>query len=480
VHAGDPAAAVTTGGLSGMDKMFLFEYLLAGGGAGANAIGCHPYRDSGPETAIDDVLFWRAIVAQLLPLNPPSWITEWGYSSAWYGDGHLSETRTRQAIMAARELLTCWSLGFPLIIYYDLRDDGNNGYEYEHNFGLLAQDYSDKPAMQAVRTLSAAAGGRQFVGQLMLGLANIYALRLDSSIDVVVALWASEGQDTVLVAPDTAAFTMTGERLTLQSSGAQLICPISESAGPVYLLFSRSNSVPCAIGPGKVAGDYDGDVRADPAQFTATSGNWTVWLSGSGHGAFTVTNFLGQTGDVAAVADYDGDGLADPAVYRPVSESLLVRLSGDAYRQAGMSMATDAEGVWSVPADYDGDRHADPALYASGTDQWVIWLSGSGYVRSFYAGFGVGVDQPQAADFDGDYRADPARYAADGNWRVWLSEAGYGLVGPFSFGLPGAIPATADYDGDSLADPCVVVSNAAWHVWLSSDQYTHQILELTP
>src|SRR5450759_4140381 len=182
-----------------MDKMFLFKYLLAGGGVGAAAIGCHPYRDSAPETVIDDVLFWRVIVAQMLPHNPPSWITEWGYTSAWFGDGHSAEARTRQAVMVVRELLTCWSLGFPLIIYYDLRDDGADGYEDEHNFGLLARDYGDKPAMQAVRTLSAAAGGRQFVGQLSLGVTNLYALRLDGASEVVVALWACAGQATLLV-----------------------------------------------------------------------------------------------------------------------------------------------------------------------------------------------------------------------------------------------------------------------------------------
>ncbi len=473
VRTGDPAAEATTGGLAGMDKMFLFECLLAGGGAGAAAIGCHPYRDSAPETAIDDVLFWRAIVTQMLPADPPSWVTEWGYTATWFGDGHAAEARARQAVMAARELLTCWSLGFPLIVYYDLRDDGDDGSEDEHNFGLLARDYADKPAMRAVRALSAAADGRQLAGLIQLGATNLSALRLDGANDLVVALWASAGEDAVLVAHETEAFSMLGERLALPSSGTQLVCSVAEAAGPVYLLFPRTNSTPRARGPGQAVGDYDGDRRADPAQFAAAAGTWTVWLSGADYAATTLTNFLGQAGDVAAAGDYDGDGLADPAVYRPVSETLIARLSADAYRQAELSLAADEAEVWPLPADFDGDGRADPALYAGGSGRWVIWMSGAGYVPSFVSGFEVGGDQPQAADFDGDGRADPARFTAAGAWRIWFSAADYASAGPFGFGLPGAAAAAGDYDGDGLADPAVVVSNSAWHVWLSAAQYAH-------
>lgn len=473
VHAGDPAATVATGGLAGMDDLFLFEYLLAGGGTGADGIGCHPYRSDAPEDAIGDVQMWRLIVAQLLPSNPPLLSTEWGYSSTWYGDGHSAAARERQAIMAARELLTTWSQGFPLMIYYDLRDDGSDGAEAEHNFGLLAQDYADKPAMQAVRTLSAAATGRQYAGLLELGLTNMYAMRLDGPADVIVAFWMAAGNCTLLVAPGTTAYTFLGEQLALRISDAQLACPVSESAGPVYLRFTRTNSIPHVAGSGRVVDDYDGDRCADPAQFEAVTGSWTIWLSGVGYAMFRVAGFLGQTGDVAAVADYDGDGLADPAVYRPAFEMLVARLSAWSYQQVEMSLATEADEVWPVPADYDGDGLADPAFYATSTGQWMLWLSGMGYVPASVSGFAVGADQPQAADFDGDQRADPALCAAAGVWRVWLSGAGYASVGPFNSGVSAMIPTAADFDGDGLADPAGVVSNTFWHAWCSSDQYRH-------
>lgn len=481
VHAGDPAAEVCTAGLAGMDNMFLFEYLLAGGGADADAIGCHPYRESEPETAIDDVLFWRALVAQMLAHKPPSWVTEWGYSSAWFGDGHSASARKRHAVMVARELLTAWSLGFPLIIYYDLQDDGDSGSEMEHNFGLLARDYTDKPAMQAARVLSSFAAGRDCAGMIQTGTTNLYAMRLDGADDVTVALWAGEGANAVLVAPGTTAFTLLGESLPLQSSGAHLVCQVSDPDGPVYLRFPRTNIVPRAVGPGRVVGDYDGDGRADPARFDAAAGTWTVWMSAAGYAATTATNFLGQAADLPAVADYDGDGRVDPAVYRPSLETLLVRLSSAGYGQAELSLATEEEEVRVAPADFDGDGCEDPALYSTAAGQWILWLSGAGYGRSSVGGFGVGGDEPLAADFDGDGRADPAHYAAEGTWRLWLSGAGYGAAGPFDFGLPDACPVAGDFDGDGRADPGAVVSNSAWHAWLSSDRYAHcGPVELTP
>jgi len=239
VHAGDPSARVTTAGLSGTDFSFLRSCLAAGGGTGADAIGVHPYRANAPETATDDMLAFRSIISGSVPSNPVTWDTEWGYSSSWFGDGHSSGARLQQAVMVARELLTAWSLGFPLIIYYDIRDDGSVSTNAEHNFGLLSQDYSDKPAMQAVRTLTTAAAGRSFTGFLSVDPSSLYALRLDGTNDMVVALWARAGGATVLVPPDTTAIDILGVPITLQPAGPLCSLFIEGASGPVYLTIPK-------------------------------------------------------------------------------------------------------------------------------------------------------------------------------------------------------------------------------------------------
>ncbi|HEY6459068.1 MAG TPA: cellulase family glycosylhydrolase, partial [Polyangiaceae bacterium] len=148
VHVGDPSALVTTGGLAGFDPAFLEAMLDAGGGAGANALGVHPYRQGGAETASDDLAFMRATIASAYTTPPPVWDTEWGYSSTWFGGDAGGTDPTARAIQAqrvSRELLSAWALGFPMEVYYDVRDDGTDPTNQEHNFGLVQNDYADKP-----------------------------------------------------------------------------------------------------------------------------------------------------------------------------------------------------------------------------------------------------------------------------------------------------------------------------------------------
>jgi hypothetical protein len=146
----DPNAAVSTGGTSGFDFPFLNLMLESDSAKKANAIGVHPYRDSGPETLAADLLLLRGLIQRTAGLSTPVWDTEWGYSSyglsrrdSGDGDGHSDVAQTRQAVLVARECLTVWILGLPLAVVYDLRDDGSDPFKREQNFGLLNQDNSE-------------------------------------------------------------------------------------------------------------------------------------------------------------------------------------------------------------------------------------------------------------------------------------------------------------------------------------------------
>jgi hypothetical protein len=194
VHAANANAIVSTGGLSGVDLTFLKGYLDAGGGLGADAIGVHPYRQGSPETVFEDILFMREIVGKQFPsAAPPLWQTEWGYSSAWYGDGASPEARRQQAKLVTRELLTSWILGFPLQIHYDVRDDGIDAGDPEHNFGLLSNDYQDKPAMVAVHTLTAQIKAHSLVGIFPAKLSSLHCLKLQGTSDVLFIVWVDKG-----------------------------------------------------------------------------------------------------------------------------------------------------------------------------------------------------------------------------------------------------------------------------------------------
>ena len=239
LHQGDAAVPVVTGGLSTFDFGFFSSYFAQGGGGGAQAIGVHPYECNPPEKLSDRLLLLRDMVGQYLTNSPPVWDTEWGFSSAWFGDGHSASARQRQGVMVAREFLNAGAAGFPLIIYYDLRDDGNNATDPENNFGLLANDYSDKPAMTALKTLAAVARGRRLSGFIHTSLSTLSALRFDGRTNMVVALWSSSsgGPVTVSVPTNATATDFLGRQITLLDWTNRLAWMVYETNGPVYFSF---------------------------------------------------------------------------------------------------------------------------------------------------------------------------------------------------------------------------------------------------
>jgi len=278
VHEGDPTALVSTGGLSGFDPNFLAAMLDAGAGAGANAIGVHPYRQGGAESASDDLATMRAMVASALPENPPVWDTEWGYTSVWYAsadagtNGGSPGPRMTQAKLVSRELLSAWALGFPMEIYYDIRDDGTDPTYTEDNFGLIQNDYTDKPAIVAVRTLTSAAKGRSFTGFFTVGFTSLHAMLLVGAQDRVVVLWNdAPGSVAEVSTPEpTVATDMLGNTLTLTHDGGASFVALAESSGPVYLTFppavvdAGARSDAATVADGSTTGTKDGSTTPPP------------------------------------------------------------------------------------------------------------------------------------------------------------------------------------------------------------------------
>ncbi|HET7539026.1 MAG TPA: cellulase family glycosylhydrolase [Polyangiaceae bacterium] len=206
LHQGDPSAKVSIGGLAGFDYDFLTTILSDGAGKGADAVSVHPYRRDGAESVGYDLLRLRSLVSDHASPAPVIWSTEWGYSSTWEGDGHGAAERARQAQLVAREALSAWAVGLPLIVIYNLRDDGTDATNIEHNFGLIQSDYTEKPALVAVRTLSRLARGRAFAGLLDTGFSKLHAMKYDGASDSVVALWSEyKGRPITVELPTSAS-----------------------------------------------------------------------------------------------------------------------------------------------------------------------------------------------------------------------------------------------------------------------------------
>ena len=237
IHAADPAAKVAIGGLAGVDLRFLGQIIAAGGTA--DAVGVHPYRKAGPESLAAEL----PLVRQLAGPNAEIWDTEWGYASYDYfsqnlrGDGHSAQGRRRQAVLACREALTVWALGLPVAVWYDLRDDGDDARNPEHNYGLLDRANGEKPAMAALRTLLRLAAGRTFAGMVRDLPDGVHAMRLDGAADRVFVMWNEQPDARMTlrlpVAGLVSATNLLGEPLRVKKNEI----PLAEVDGPIYLTF---------------------------------------------------------------------------------------------------------------------------------------------------------------------------------------------------------------------------------------------------
>ncbi|MDR3456240.1 MAG: fibronectin type III domain-containing protein [Verrucomicrobiae bacterium] len=242
VHAGDSNALVTTAGTSHFAPVFDQGYLAAGGGTNADGIGVHPYEIIWPSLNLTDSLFFlSSVIAQYLNPAPPVWDTEWGFSSASYGRGTNSFARNRQAAQVADELLAACGAGFPMYVYYDIQDDGTDPTNILDNYGLLTTGYSDKPAMTAVKALTAVARNRTFSGFIHTAPTTLTVMRFDGTNDQVFALWSfapnTNSQVTVTVPTNATVKDMFGNPLTLSTSSNRLSMTLKETNGPVYFSF---------------------------------------------------------------------------------------------------------------------------------------------------------------------------------------------------------------------------------------------------
>jgi hypothetical protein len=250
IRRSDPDARVASGGVSRIDLPFLEGVLVEGAAAGAaaqvSAVSVHPYRRAGPETLAAELPLLLGLVTRALGEHVEVWDTEWGYASYDYfsknlsGDGHSAAGRKRQAVLASREALTVWALNLPLAVWYDLRDDGEEARNPEHNYGLLDSGGASKPAMAALSELARVAGSRKFAGMLEDVPDGVHAMRLDGAAERVFVLWNEQPDAAITVrlplASFVAATNLAGEPLKLRPDRhANGELALSETEGPIYI-----------------------------------------------------------------------------------------------------------------------------------------------------------------------------------------------------------------------------------------------------
>ncbi|CAB3749666.1 glycosyl hydrolase family 5 [Burkholderia sp. MSh2] len=245
VKAANPDAVVATGGVQQVDRAFIRSVGDIGGASqpAPDAVSVHPYRQTAPETALGDY----AVLARDLAAYrtaPAIWATEWSYPTYGYKyvshtrDGHDPVARERQARYAVRRLLVDWIAQIGLSAYYDMRNDGRDPTNMEHNFGLLDADNTPLPAYVAVRHLFAFTANAHAARVFLDPVRRVAVLQLHADKVVKYVVWCYESGNAVdidlsrLPAAGTSATDLYGASLDI----ARRRLTLREEQGPVFIV----------------------------------------------------------------------------------------------------------------------------------------------------------------------------------------------------------------------------------------------------
>ena len=139
----DPEAAVLGISTAGIDRKFIQFCLDAD--APLDILTIHPYRGYFSEGIFMDELREAAAMVD----DKEVWITEMGWSTQ-VGASH----ERRQAELLARCYLSAAASGAcQNISWYDFRNDGDDPFYNEANFGVVRRDYTPKPAYRALASV---------------------------------------------------------------------------------------------------------------------------------------------------------------------------------------------------------------------------------------------------------------------------------------------------------------------------------------
>ena len=184
---------------AGVDFAFLEACFKAGLLEYWSAVSVHPYRQTDPETVIEDYCRLRQLIGSYAPQGKQISIIsgEWGYSSAWRG---MNEEKQGERL--ARQWLTNAANGVQISIWYDWHDDGPDPNDAEHHFGTVSHadkaevdsnemTYDPKSAYLAAKTLTSFFDGYRFVKRVEVGGATDYVLLFRKGNETRLAAWTT-------------------------------------------------------------------------------------------------------------------------------------------------------------------------------------------------------------------------------------------------------------------------------------------------
>ncbi len=201
----DPDAKVLAGAVTsqGIRSGFAERLVEAGVMQSVDGISLHPYVhcNRGDQATPEAWIEWLDGVALDLSRAAnqpvPIYLTEMAWPAH---QGACGIDETLQAAYLARSYFLARTL--PNVRgywWYDLRNDGTDPREREHNFGLLRQDYSPKPAYAVLQAISPIIERYRFVGRVGDADRDTVQLRFANAGDQLLVAWSTGKPQSISV-----------------------------------------------------------------------------------------------------------------------------------------------------------------------------------------------------------------------------------------------------------------------------------------
>ena len=233
---------VVVGSTSGVDLDFIEDIMGRSGLKKADLVSIHPYRATNPETFWPEASVAVEVVSRKTGrADLPVVSGEWGYSTVYFSGGTQAALK-KQALYAARTILFNLLRGVERIVWYNLKNDGDDPKDAEHNFGLVEnKTLKPKPAYNALKAFrDLFPAGEVNMSGVETHVRDVFGLAFTSSKGRLAALWtvnAATGRKVLLPASYAGAkcFDMYGKLLKPASEGGRVVLRLRESGGPVYI-----------------------------------------------------------------------------------------------------------------------------------------------------------------------------------------------------------------------------------------------------
>ncbi|HEX2947986.1 MAG TPA: hypothetical protein VHV83_00190 [Armatimonadota bacterium] len=152
-----------------------------------------------------------------------------------------------QAETLVKKLTFAWSRGAMGYTWYDLRNDGFNPSDAEHNYGMVTNDFYPKAVYPAYNTLALHLSDKQFSQELNLG-SNRYGFVFANKAEQIIASWSENAgeaeQYLILKTNAKKAFSMDimGNQQEVPVVNGRVV--LSVSTTPAYLVLQGATVSP--------------------------------------------------------------------------------------------------------------------------------------------------------------------------------------------------------------------------------------------